>query len=82
MRLGFLFKLAWRNLWRHPKRTIMTIFAMTLTSALFIFMLAFQMGSYNAMKVNSLSLLDGFGQFQQADYLDTPSLRNSFEINP
>lgn len=82
MGLRFLFKLAWRNLWRHPKRTVMTVFAMMLTSTLFIFMLAFQMGSYDGMKVNGLSLLDGYGQFQQADYLDTPSLRNSFEINP
>lgn len=80
MGLQFLFKLAWRNLWRHPKRTFMTIFAMTLTCALFIFLLAFQLGSYNSMKVNALSLLDGFGQFQQTDYLDTPSLRNSFDI--
>lgn len=80
MGLSFLTKLAWRNLWRHPKRTIMTVLAMTLTSALFIFMLAFQMGSYDSMKINALSLLDGYAQFQHPDYLDTPSLRNSFEI--
>ena len=78
--LAFLFKLAWRNLWRHPKRTLMTTLAMTLTSGLFIFMLAFQLGSYNSMKLNALSLLDGYGQFQHPDYLDQPSLRNSFTI--
>ena len=82
MGLSFLTKLAWRNLWRHPKRTVMTVLAMTLTSALFIFMLAFQMGSYDSMKINTLSLLDGYAQFQHPDYLDTPSLRNSFEIQP
>lgn len=82
MGLSFLTKLAWRNLWRHPKRTVMTMLAMTLTSALFIFMLAFQLGSYDSMKINALSLLDGYAQFQHPDYLDTPSLRNSFEIQP
>lgn len=80
MKSAFLVRLAWRNLWRHPKRTIMTVLAMTLTSGVFIFMLAFQLGSYDNMKTQSLSVLDGFGQFQHPEFLDVPSLRHSFNI--
>lgn len=82
MRSAVLLNMAWRNLWRHPKRTLMTILAMSLTNALFIFMLAFQLGSYDNMKTQSLSLLDGFGQFQHPAFLEVPSLRHSFQIPP
>lgn len=58
----------------------MTLLAMTLTSAVFVFMLSFQLGSFDNMKTQSLGTLDGYGQFQNPEFFDVPSLRNSFKI--
>jgi len=79
---NFLWQLAWRQLGRHPKRTLLTGLATSLTSALFIFMLAFQIGSYENMKMQTLSVQDGHGQFQHPEFADRPSLRHAFRLQP
>lgn len=74
-------QLAWRNLWRHRKRSWITIAAISFTTLLLVFMLSFQLGVYDTMKTQNLRVLDGFAQIQHPDFLDKPSLKNSFEIH-
>lgn len=64
--------LAWRNIWRQPTRTALSMVGMSLTSALLVFMLSFQFGSYDTMKASMLQIADGFGQFQPLGYKDDP----------
>lgn len=77
-----LFRFAWRNIWRHPKRTILTSLALALTTFLLVFLLAFQVGTYDTMKQQSLRLLDGYAQWQQPDYLEKPTLSRHFALSP
>ncbi|MES1192594.1 MAG: FtsX-like permease family protein [Steroidobacter sp.] len=70
-----LITLAWRNLWRHPSRTWLSIASMALTAALLVFMLSFQLGMYDTLRSGALKLLDGFAQVQPPGYIDDPDVR-------
>ncbi|MGF1757058.1 ABC transporter permease [Photobacterium sagamiensis] len=74
-------RLAWRNLWRHKRRTWITVSAMVFSNILLVFMLSLQVGTYQMMIDNSLSLFSGHLQIQHSQYLDTPKLRYDIE-NP
>ena len=66
--------LAWRNIWRQPIRSVLSLIGLAFSSLLLVFMLSFQFGVYDTMKVGSLGLLDGFGQFQPVGYDDDPDI--------
>ena len=66
--------LAWRNIWRQPMRTTLSLIGLAFSSLLLVFMLSFQFGVYDTMKVGALGLLDGFGQFQPEGYDDDPDI--------
>jgi putative ABC transport system permease protein len=70
-----LFAMAWRNLWRQPIRTGLSLLSIAFASALLVFMLSFQLGVYDAMKANALRIFDGFAQIQPPDYSDDPDVR-------
>lgn len=74
-----LVALAWRNIWRQPIRSALSILGMALTSMLLVFMLSFQLGSYDMMKTGSLRLFDGFGQFQPVGYPEDPDISRRIE---
>jgi len=71
------FTLAWRNIWRHPRRTLLTIGAMVFADILLVFMLGLQLGQYRMMIDNSLALVSGQMQVQAAGYLDDPQMYRS-----
>ena len=64
--------LAWRNIWRHPRRTLLTIAAMVFADVLLIFMLGLQLGQYRMMIDNSLAIFTGQMQIQADGYNDEP----------
>ena len=51
--------LAWRNLWRHRRRTWLTVGAMVFCNILLIFLISLQLGSYQMMIDNSLAAYTG-----------------------
>ena len=69
--------LAWRNIWRQPHRTILSLTSITLASMITIFLLALQQGAYGTMKESVLHLIDGFAQIQPPGYADDPDLRKA-----
>ncbi len=69
-----LVSLAWRNIWRQPVRSVLSLVGLGFTSMLLVFMLSFQFGVYDTMKNGALGLFDGFGQFQAAGYKDDPDV--------
>lgn len=69
--------LAWRNLWRHKRRTWLTVAAMVFCNVLLIFMISIQLSTYSLMIDNSLNLFSGHAQVQHRDYLDEPRMRRS-----
>lgn len=46
------FRMAWRNVWRHTRRTLLTVSAIAFATLLLVFMLSWQFGSYDTM-INS-----------------------------
>ena len=69
--------LAWRNLWRQPMRTGLSLLSMAFAATLLVCMLSFQLGVYDTMKANALRLFDGFAQIQPAGYADDPDVRKA-----
>ena len=66
--------LAWRNLWRRPQRTILSLVSITLVAGLLVFVLSFQGGVYATMQETTLRLFDGYAEFQPPGYADDPTL--------
>jgi ABC-type lipoprotein release transport system permease subunit len=69
--------LAWRNLWRQPRRTWLTTGAMVFSNVLLVFMLSLQFGMYSLMIDNTLAVLTGHLQVQAPGYKDDKKMRQS-----
>ena len=67
--------MAWRNIWRNPRRTLLTISAIAFASLLLVFMLSFQFGSYDTMINASVRIHAGHLQVQADGYQDKRSMR-------
>ena len=70
-------RLAWRNLWRHGRRTWLTVGAMIFCNALLVFLISFQFGTYRMMIDGNLSVLTGHIQIQHKLYNAEPRMRYS-----
>jgi putative ABC transport system permease protein len=68
-------KMAWRNIWRNTRRSILTISAITFATTLLIFMLSWQFGSYDTMINSAVKLHTGHLQVQARGYNDKRSIR-------
>jgi len=73
--------LAWRNIWRNPRRTVLTVSAIAFAALLLVFMLSFQFGTYETMINTSVSLRTGHLQVQAAGYLEDREVRLAFTWN-
>ncbi|MGD9212153.1 MAG: ABC transporter permease, partial [Desulfobacteraceae bacterium] len=68
-------KMAWRNIWRNPRRTLLTIAAITFAGVILVFMLSFQLGSYDMMINASVKSNTGHLQVQARGYLEDKEMR-------
>jgi len=68
-------KMAWRNVWRNPRRTWLTISAIGFACTILIFMLSFQFGSYETMINSSIKINTGHLQIQAEKYFEKRSMR-------
>jgi ABC-type lipoprotein release transport system permease subunit len=66
--------MAWRNIWRNPRRTLLTICAIAFASLLMVFMLSFQFGSYDTMLNSSAKIYTGHLQIQATQYHETQKI--------
>ena len=73
--------LAWRNIWRNPRRSVLTILAIIFASGLLVFMLSFQFGAYEDMIDSSVRLSTGHLQIQPEGYQNRPEMHKVIE-NP
>lgn len=68
-------KMAWRNIWRNPRRTVLTVCAIAFASVLLVFMLSFQFGSYETMINTSVKISTGHLQVQAEKYREKKRIR-------
>lgn len=73
---AILFRLAWRNLWRNHRRTIIMLSAITVGVWAMIFMTALTRGMVDQMVIDSIEVLPGHVQMHHPDFLDDPSVVN------
>ena len=75
-----LIKIAWRNLWRNKRRTLITSASIFFAVFFAIFMRSFQLGTYSYMIKQSIESYTGYLQVQNPDYFDDPSIDNVFQL--
>lgn len=75
--MGITLRLAWRNLWRHRRRTWLTASAIAFATTLLVFMITIQLGVYDMLLDNTLRIFTGQMQIQRLGYLDKPQMRAS-----
>lgn len=74
-------KLAWRNLWRNRRRTLIAVSSIVFSVLLASWMRSMQEGSYDSMIENSVKFYSGYLQVQDTAYWDERTLDNSFEAS-
>ena len=73
-----LAKLAWRNIWRNRRRSLLTVLAVVFAAFLSITMRAIQVGTY-AMNIQSMvRMFSGYFQVQREGYNGNPTLQQNF----
>ena len=73
--MNIVLRLAWRNLWRQPRRTWLTTGAMVFSNTLLVFMISLQFGMYGLMVDNTLQVFTGHMQVQAPGYKDDQKMR-------
>ncbi len=74
-------KLAWRNIWRNKRRTLITIASVFFAVILATFMRSMNVGTYARMIENVVGFYTGYIQIQEIDYHDSKSIDNSFFLD-
>jgi ABC-type lipoprotein release transport system permease subunit len=75
------YQLAWKNLWRNKRRTLITAASVFFAVFFALVMRSFQLGAYDRLFKNVIESYSGYLQLQHIDYFDDPNLDNSFEID-
>ena len=73
-----ILKLTWRNLWRNPRRTLITMASIAFAVLFSILMKSFQDGVFNNLIKNVVGYYSGYIQIHQKGYWDEPVLDHSF----
>ena len=71
-----LVKLAWRNLWRQKRRTLLTSLSLALALFLSLFMRSMQEGSYQYNIDNSARFSTGLIQLQHPEFDQSQSIED------
>ena len=76
-----LITLAWRNVWRNSRRSLLTISAIVFSTIIITLASSFQDGTYEAAESNAIGFMTGEIQIHHTGYNDEPSLTNSINLN-
>ena len=74
-----IFSLAWRNIWRNKRRTIITLSSIFFAVLLALFMRSMQLGSYSNMIKNSVEAYSGYIQVHDSGYWENKSINRLLE---
>lgn len=72
-------KIAWRNVWRNTRRSLLTLLALAFSTAMLLFMFAWQTGSYSSMIHAAVSSTTGELQVLSPEYHDNRDIRKTID---
>ena len=75
--MPLLITLGWRNLWRHPKRTIVILFAITLGVWFMVISAGMMVGIIEQQVRDTIFNLTGHAQIHHPKYRDDPAIEHS-----
>lgn len=79
--MNTILKIAWRNIWRNKRRTLITVASIMFALFFAIIMRGFQKGSYSKMKENAVESYSGYLQIQQKDFWDDKNINNTMTFD-
>lgn len=71
--VAMLLMLAWRNIWRHRRRTLITLSSIAIGFALSVLMIGIGDGAHNSLIRNAIKLGEGHVTVQPRGYLEAPA---------
>ncbi len=74
-------KLAWRNIWRNKRRTLITVASIFFAVLFSIFMNSFQKGAWVRMLDNIVNYYYGYAQIHQKGYWEEKTINDVLELN-
>lgn len=74
-------QIAWRNLWRNKKRTMITVASVFFAIFLALIMRSMQIGSYDMMEHDAVKNSTGYIQIHADGYWDDKTINNTFKSN-
>ena len=80
--MPLLLTLAWRNIWRNRRRTLLTVAAIAFATFFTVLMRGMGEGTWEFNVRNSVEMFSGYLQIQREGYGDAPSLRKSIAVTP
>ncbi len=78
--MNTILKIAWRNIWRNKRRTLITVASIMFALFFAIIMRGFGIGSYEKMKENAVKSYSGYLQIHKNGYWDDKTINNIFSL--
>lgn len=75
------YRLAWRNLWRNRRRTLITVSSVFFAIFFALLMRSLQLGTYDHMFKSLIESYSGYIQVQHPDFLEDPVVDNIIEFS-
>jgi putative ABC transport system permease protein len=76
------YTMAWRNLWRNRRRTLITVASVFFAVFFALIMRSLQLGTYDHMFRNVIESYTGYLQIQSEDFWDNKTVDNVFSFTP
>ncbi|GBD87235.1 ABC transporter permease YtrF precursor [bacterium BMS3Abin03] len=76
--MNTILKMAWRNIWRNKRRTILMMLSIFIAVVLSLFTRSMQKGTYANMIANTVKLSTGYIQIHKKGYWDNKSINETF----